>query len=88
MDNLHKQHSKILKTPPTPYLGQIFYWNGYEATKVIKWDSTEGMDGYNKDYVLLHFLSSNQLRVVLQKTFFDKAIPYWEKETKNNLTDL
>ena len=88
MDNLHKQHSNILKTPPTPYLGQIFYWNGYEATKVIKWDSTEGMDGYNKDYVLLHFLSSNQLRVVLQKTFFDKAIPYWEKETKNNLTDL
>jgi hypothetical protein len=43
------------------------------------------MDGYNKDYVLLHFLGNNQLRVVLQKTFFKLAVPHWEKESETNL---
>ena len=79
MNDIRKHLSDVLKSPPTPYIGQIFYWNGYEATKVIKWDTTEGMDGYNKDYVLLHFLGNNQLRVVLQKTFFKLAVPHWER---------
>ena len=87
MDNLDQIRKNLLKSPPTPYLGQIFYWHGYEACKVIKWDTTEGMDGYNKDYVLLHFLSNNQLRVVLQNTFFKLAVPYWEKESETNLNN-
>jgi hypothetical protein len=84
MNDIRKHLSDVLKSPPTPYIGQIFYWNGYEATKIIKWDTTEGMDGYPKDYALLHFIDSNQLRVVLQRTFFKKAIPAWKKEFETN----
>ena len=64
-----------------PTIGQIFTWEYSQTVKVIDWNTTEGMDGYPKDYVLMHFLGNNQLRVVLQKTFFKQAVPYWEKES-------
>ena len=58
-----------------PTIGQIFTWEYGQSVKVIDWNTTEGMDGWPKDYVLMHFLGNNQLRVVSQKTFFKKGVP-------------
>jgi len=49
--------------------GEIYWLQGYEPWKVIDWNTTEGMNGYPKDYALMLNITNNQMRAVTQKSF-------------------